>query len=165
MKFPDKREKPKWSDHPGVPAVLVMCLTEERMVVGAGWTYPLKKPKATPGEGFLAKPSPISQQNQLRSSGACWGTSPDPFQCHRQLPPASRKAQAVPSTELCSRSQIRAVLKVRTLGSVLTPENCACGQVEGLTDINSSSRVSASGLLQQPTAFDLKKMLSCPVLL
>lgn len=140
---------------------------EERMVVGAGWTDPLKNPSVAPGEGLWAKPSPNSQQQQLWRSGARWEcpmTRSSATGSSLQ-PPGEPGCSHTESTELSSRSQIRAVLKVRTLGSVLTPENSACGQVEGLTDINSSSRVSASRLLQQPTAFDLKKRLSCPVLL
>lgn len=95
--FNAKRAKSKQSDHPGIAADLVMFLKEERMVAEPGWTHPLKNPKVVPGESSWVKPSPISQQNQLRRSGACWGISHDLFHRHRQLSPASRKAQAVPT--------------------------------------------------------------------
>lgn len=95
--FPAKRAKSKQSDHPGIAADVVMFLMEERMVAEPGWTHPLKNPTAVPGESPWADPSPISQQNQLRRSGACWGISHDLFHRHRQLSPASRKAQAVPT--------------------------------------------------------------------
>lgn len=76
VKIPSKREQLKWFVHPGftslcvgkaamqechIAAVLVVCVMEERLVVEAGWTHHLKKPKIVleshPGQTAVQFPS------------------------------------------------------------------------------------------------------------